>query len=193
MQDSLILRVGPVVFLYEIDQNKKKGERKEIWVEFCRKVCYTVYRRNTNVLRWWTMENTSFLLIDESVLPEVYQKVIRVNQLLETGEASNTSEAVKMAGISRSVYYKYNTKKETGSIMTVQVVLNDKPGVLVNLLTVFYKANANILTINQNIPVKGKAFVSVSARSENMSIEIDELLKRLFEVQGVIKIDSIVG
>lgn len=62
-----------------------------------------------------------------------------------------------------------------------------------NLLTVFYKANANILTINQNIPVKGKAFVSVSARSENMSIEIDELLKRLFEVQGVIKIDSIVG
>ena len=53
------------------------------------------------------MENTSFLLIDESVLPEVYQKVIRVNQLLETGEASNTSEAVKMAGISRSVYYKY--------------------------------------------------------------------------------------
>ena len=143
------------------------------------------------------MENTSFLLIDESVLPEVYQKVIRVNQLLETGEASNTSEAVKMAGISRSVYYKYKnavfpyTKKETGSIMTVQVVLNDKPGVLVNLLTVFYKANANILTIN--IPVKGKAFVSVSARSENMSIEIDELLKRLFEVQGVIKIDSIVG
>lgn len=145
------------------------------------------------------MENTSFLLIDESVLPEVYQKVIRVNQLLETGEASNTSEAVKMAGISRSVYYKYKnavfpyTKKETGSIVTVQVVLNDKPGVLVNLLTVFYKANANILTINQNIPVKGKAFVSVSARSENMSIEIDELLKRLFEVQGVIKIDSIVG
>ena len=60
-------------------------------------------------------------------------------------------------------------------------------------MTVFYKANANILTINQNIPVKGKAFVSVSARSENMSIEIDELLKRLFEVQGVIKIDSIVG
>ena len=55
------------------------------------------------------MENTSFLLIDESVLPEVYQKVIRVNQLLETGEASNTSEAVKLAGISRSVYYKYKT------------------------------------------------------------------------------------
>ena len=66
------------------------------------------------------MNNASYLLIDESVLPEVYQKVVRVNQLLETGEASNTSEAVKLAGISRSVYYKYKnavfpyTKKETG-------------------------------------------------------------------------------
>lgn len=43
------------------------------------------------------MNNASYLLIDESVLPEVYQKVVRVNQLLETGEASNTSEAVKLA------------------------------------------------------------------------------------------------
>ena len=43
------------------------------------------------------MKNTSYLLIDEDVLPEVYQKVVRVNQLLETGEASNTSEAVQLA------------------------------------------------------------------------------------------------
>lgn len=145
------------------------------------------------------MKNNSYLLIDESVLPEVYQKVVKVNQLLETGEAANTSEAVKLVGISRSVYYKYKnavfpyTKKEAGAIMTVQFVLLDKPGVLMSLLTVFYRANANILTINQNIPVKGKAFVSISARSENMNIEIDELLKQLFEVQGVTKIDSIVG
>ncbi len=53
------------------------------------------------------MENTSFLFDRRIRSAEVYQKVIRVNQLLETGEASNTSEAVKMAGISRSVYYKY--------------------------------------------------------------------------------------
>ena len=59
------------------------------------------------------MNNASYLLIDESVLPEVYQKVVRVNQLLETGEASNTSEAVKLAGISRSVYYKSVCRKRS--------------------------------------------------------------------------------
>ena len=79
------------------------------------------------------MKTHRFFLIDESVLPEVYQKVIRVNQLSGDREASNTSEAVKMAGISRSVYYKYKnavfpyTKKETGSIMTVQVVATTSP------------------------------------------------------------------
>ena len=53
------------------------------------------------------MEQNSYLVIDERVLPEVYQKVVLASSLLESGEAANTSEAVKLAGISRSVYYKY--------------------------------------------------------------------------------------
>ena len=145
------------------------------------------------------MRSNSFLVIDKNALPEIYEKVVYATSLLESGEAANTSEAVKMAGISRSVYYKYKDcvfpyqKKDSGGIVTVQVVLHDKPGVLVNLLTVFYEANANILTVTQNIPVKGRAFVSVSARGEDMAIDADELLMRVKDVVGVIKIDSIVG
>ena len=145
------------------------------------------------------MKSKSFLVIDKNALPEIYEKVVYATSLLESGEAANTSEAVKMAGISRSVYYKYKDcvfpyqKKHSGGIVTVQVVLHDKPGVLVNLLTVFYEANANILTVTQNIPVKGRAFVSVSARGEDMAIDADELLMRVKDVAGVIKIDSIVG
>ena len=117
------------------------------------------------------MKSDSYLVVDENALPEVYQKVVKANALLESGEASTTSEAVRMAGISRSVYYKYRdavfpyTQKASSGILTVQVNLTDRPGVLVSLLTVFYQAGANILTVNQNIPVKGRAFVSVSAHS----------------------------
>ena len=53
------------------------------------------------------MREDSYLVIDEKVLPEVYQKVVRANALLESGQAASTSEAVRMAGLSRSVYYKY--------------------------------------------------------------------------------------
>lgn len=117
---------------------------------------------------------------------------------MESGEAANTSEAVKLAGISRSVYYKYKDavfpyiKKENTGILTVQFILVDRPGVLVSLLTVFYEAGANILTVNQNIPVKGRAFVSVSARIGRMSQTPDALLEQLKAVNGVVKIESIV-
>lgn len=139
----------------------------------------------------------SFLVIDEKVLPDVFRKVIDATNLVNSGEASNTSEAVKMVGISRSVYYKYRDavfpyiKGESGGILTIQVVLSDKPGVLMNLIEMFYKANANILTVNQNIPVRGRAFVSISARISNMEESTARFLEELKAVNGVIKIDSI--
>lgn len=144
------------------------------------------------------MKNDSYLVVEEKALPEVYQKVVRANALLESGEASSTSEAVRLAGISRSVYYKYRdavfpyTRRDSSGILTVQVVLVDRPGVLVSLLTVFYRAGANILTVNQNIPVKGRAFVSVSARTDRMELTPDRLLEGLKQVDGVVKIDSII-
>ena len=138
------------------------------------------------------MKSDSYLVVDENALPEVYQKVVKANALLESGEA------VRMAGISRSVYYKYRdavfpyTQKASSGILTVQVNLTDRPGVLVSLLTVFYQAGANILTVNQNIPVKGRAFVSVSARIDKMEPTPGALIESLKRVEGVIKIDSIV-
>ena len=122
------------------------------------------------------MKNDSYLVVEESALPEVYQKVVKANALLESGEASTASEAVRKAGISRSVYYKYRdavfpyTQKASSGILTVQV----------------------ILTVNQNIPVKGRAFVSVSARIDTMEQAPGELIESLKQVGGVIKIDSIV-
>lgn len=138
-----------------------------------------------------------YLVIDQSVLPEVFNKVVLAREYLDSGEAKSTSEAVKKAGISRSVYYKYKDSvfryinKESRRILTVQVILTDKPGVLMNLLSYFYGANANILTVNQNIPVKNRAFVSISARADRISESADEFIDGLKKVDGVIKIDSI--
>ena len=141
-------------------------------------------------------EGSQYLVIDKSALPEIYEKILKVTSLMERGEAATTSEAVKMAGISRSVYYKYKDmvfpySRDGGAIITLQLVLSDKPGVLMNLLSVFYEENANILTLNQNIPVKGRAFVSVSAKCESGKLDVDKLIKRIKELDGVIKIDSI--
>ena len=144
------------------------------------------------------MSESSYLLVDEKVLPEVFSKVIEVKRRLEEGTAQNTSEAVRAVGISRSVFYKYRdyvfpySKSDASSIMTIQALLVDRPGVLMSMLSVFYDAKVNVLTVNQNIPVKGRAFVSVSARVDKMDQTPGELLEQLKQVAGVIKIDSIV-
>lgn len=143
------------------------------------------------------MLSESYLVIEKSALPDIYEKVLQVNLLIESGEAKSASEAVKIVGISRSVYYKYKDsvysykKKESSGILTIQVILLDKPGVLVNLLSTFYQVNANILTVNQNIPIRGKAFVSLSANVNNISVELDELLSSIKSIKGLVKIDSL--
>ncbi len=143
------------------------------------------------------MSESSYLLVDEKVLPEVFSKVIEVKRRLEEGTAQNTSEAVRAVGISRSVFYKYRdyvfpySKSDASSIMTIQALLVDRPGVLMSMLSVFYDAKVNVLTVNQNIPTGGRASVSVSVRTGQMTGTVDLLLSNLLRVEGVLKIESI--
>jgi chorismate mutase len=142
-------------------------------------------------------DSSTYYLVDENVLPQVFLKVIQAKQYLSNSQASSTSEAARMAGISRSVFYKYKdavypyNSKITDRIITVQVVLYDKPGVLMSLISGFYSVGANILTINQNIPVKGRALVSIYARVDNMVGTIQELLSLLKQIDGVQTIENI--
>lgn len=48
------------------------------------------------------MGKVNYLLLDMSVLPEVYVKVIEAKGYLQSGETANASQAGKMAGISCS-------------------------------------------------------------------------------------------
>ena len=143
------------------------------------------------------MKNTAYLLVEQDVLPEVFTKVIQAKQYLLDGEASSTSEAVRMAGISRSVFYKYKdavypyNRKLSNHMITVQAMLLDRPGGLMSLVSAVYAKGANILTINQNIPVNGRALISISARVDHLDSSVEELLEQLRQVEGVLSIDSI--
>ncbi len=145
------------------------------------------------------MNQSNFLLVESSALPPVFSKVIEAKEYLRGGQAGSTAEAVRMAGISRSVFYKYKDsvypyrERSPDAIITIQVVLYDKPGVLMSVISQFYSVGANILTINQNIPVKGKALVSISARIDRMEEPLGALMERLRQVDGVKTIENIAG
>ena len=104
-----------------------------------------------------------------------------------------------MTGISRSAFYKYKdavyaySDSPSAHMISVHAVLEDRPGVLMSLVSELYNVGANILTVNQNIPIAGAALVAVSADVERLEISIPQLLDRLRAIEGVKTIESISG
>ena len=142
-----------------------------------------------------TSKKPTYYLIDSLVLPEVFQKVVEVKKLLQTGKAKTINDGVQLVGISRSAFYKYKDaifpfyEMSQGKMITLFFILEDYPGILSDILTVIAKAKANILTINQNIPMNGVANITISIQTGSMEENIEALVSRLEQMEGVRKID----
>ncbi len=136
----------------------------------------------------------NLVVVDSSVLPSVYIKVLEAKNLLSKGKASSLAAAAKMVGISRSALYKYKDSvfsysQDENRVSTLFLTVVDEQGILSKILSIFTLHNANILTINQNIPADGVAGVSISYRqSEDEDLRLEEALKSL---SGIIKVKRI--
>ena len=72
-------------------------------------------------------------------------------------------------------------------------VVKDKAGILSEILTIFANCGANILTINQSIPTGGRAMVTISAETSNLSCTLEALTQKIAERKGVVKADCVAG
>lgn len=131
------------------------------------------------------------LIITADVLPDVFVKVLNAKEMLSDGTAQNISEAVRMAGISRSVFYKYRghvfryIPEVSGTVLNFTASLADKAGVLSNVLSRLYDLGANIITVNQNQPVDSIALVSFSIRINNELTSYEHLKNEILKISGV--------
>ena len=136
------------------------------------------------------MGKVKYLLVDMSILPEIYAKVVEANGYLQSGEATSASQAAKMAGISRSAYYKYKDKifeyNEQGDDVTaINAKLIDNAGVLSSVMNELYLAGANILAVNQSIPVNNIADVSITVRLSQTDVSTEGLISKIKNIGGV--------
>ena len=137
------------------------------------------------------MEENNFILISKKVLPPVFEGVLKAKTYLADGSAANATQAVKMAGISRSAFYKYRDSVyaynpgDTNSINLI-TLLSDKAGVFSMLTTVLYQHGVNIITVNQGMPLDGTAAVSLALRTDNITLPVNELLEIIKKTDGVI-------
>lgn len=143
------------------------------------------------------MKNESkYLLIDSSVLPDVFLKVVEAKQMVARGKAKSAAAAAQSCGISRSAFYKYKDSVEEfdletrGNMITLYFALEDEPGVLCNVINAIYAAGANIITINQNIPTDGVASVTISVKL-NSQMPLAQLEISLLGISGVVRVRQI--
>ncbi|WP_194191956.1 ACT domain-containing protein [Clostridium chrysemydis] len=140
------------------------------------------------------MEEERFYVVNESVLPDVFYKVIEVKELIHTGKVKDISEGVKKVGISRSTYYKYkdavysmsdgvNSKK-----ITIVLLLEHKAGVLSKVLDFIATNKLNILTINQDIPINMTANVTITLDVSKIKGDVKKFLFKVNEFEGVVKV-----
>ena len=133
-------------------------------------VCIGDTKRGEQILK----EDKNFFIVDKSVLPEIFLKVMEVKNLLESKKEKTVQDAVNRVGISRSAFYKYRDavhplyENTRGKTVTIAANLDDTPGLLSAVLNSIATEGANILTINQTIPINGIANVTITIETNEM-------------------------
>lgn len=134
-----------------------------------------------------------YLIIDKTILPDYFEKVVDAKNYVESG--MDVSRAVKMVGISRSTYYKYKdyvfvTQEDdaSGKRAIISLLLKNEKGVLSEILNDLLLVNVNLLSITQSLIINKKCSVEISIDMGDMLETIEQLLRRLSDMDGVINV-----
>ena len=137
------------------------------------------------------MKKRKYLLVDASILPDYYEKVIEAKALLSSGKETNVSEVVKTVGISRSTFYKYKdyvfalTDEMEHRKAVISFMLSHKAGLLGEVLRILSEYGANILTISQNMPIHDIAHVTISLELSSVHPDAEDFSPMLNDIDGV--------
>ena len=136
-------------------------------------------------------DKSKYFVVKQKAVPEVLLKVVEAKKLLETVRAITVQEAADRVGISRSSFYKYkddifpfydNTK---GKTITLVVQMDDRQGLLSDLLHVVAVYRANILTIHQSIPVNGIASLTLSVDVLPDTGDVEQMVASIESQDGI--------
>ncbi len=130
-----------------------------------------------------------YLIVSTSVLPDYMVKVVEARELIESGDRS-ISQACIEKGISRSTFYKYKDNvfrpsHKYGKKSIFAFKMADEKGVLSKVLSVIFEYNANVIAINQAMPIKNYSYVTITIDMSDTNANLQELTKKLKQIQYV--------
>lgn len=139
-------------------------------------------------------KKSQLIVVDAQILPDVFTKVLEVKKLMAQKGEKSFASACKRVGISRSAYYKYKDSVYSyeelfdRKIVNMYLLLSDSPGVLSSALAFLHSLHANILTVNQSIPVDGAAAVNISLRLTQETDDELASLNSITKLDGVLEV-----
>lgn len=136
-------------------------------------------------------DKDKYFIVKKRALPEVLVRVVEANRLLDSEKAMTVQEATEAVGISRSSYYKYKedilpfTENAKGKTITFMMQMEDEPGNLSLVLNEVAKSGANVLTINQSIPINGVAPLTISVEIHSSTVDVMTMVDAIEAVHGI--------
>ena len=140
------------------------------------------------------MEN-QYYLVNKKILPDFIDEIIKIKEEIEE-EGLSVSQACENHKLSRSTYYKYKDLvfkpiKNTNSKAIISFRALNVQGVLSTVLAEFAKANANIITLNQDMPIKDYAFITITIDISKINVQFDELINNIKQLENIKKVELI--
>lgn len=136
-------------------------------------------------------ESSKYFVLKQKAVPEVLLKVVEAKKLLERDTSLTVQDATEMVGLSRSSFYKYKddifpfTDNAKGKTVTFVLQMDDKPGLLSAVLKLIAEHEANVLTINQTIPINGVASLTISIEVLETSKDISQMIEAIEGKEGI--------
>ena len=136
-------------------------------------------------------KQTKFYLVKEKAVPEVLLKVVEAKRILNSEKSATVQEATERVGISRSSFYKYKDdiqpfhEQAKGRTVTFIVQMDDKPGILSDILRTVADFHGNILTIHQSIPINGIATLTLSVEILTEAGDAEDMVDQMTQQEGV--------
>ena len=137
------------------------------------------------------MGKDNLYLVSERALPEVLLQVVEAKKLLETKKVMTVGEAAEAVGISRSSFYKYKDEinyfheDARGKTISFLLEMEDRQGLLSEVLKEVARYGVNILTIHQSIPVNGLASLSLSLQILNGLTDVTDMVASVEAIDGI--------
>ncbi|HPO08713.1 MAG TPA: ACT domain-containing protein [bacterium] len=141
-----------------------------------------------------TAGTPQFFIIDRAIVSDTLIRVVEAKRLMREDSSLSVSDATRMAGVSRSAFYKYKdfihhfNVDSLGRNLTFSFDVRNIAGQLSRALNAIAESGANILTINQTIPINDICSIVVTVETTSMNETAQQMIDRLRNTEGMFNI-----